>query len=143
MVASDNTPFRFGVNENGQYGYIVTDSEGADTVIPFKKSKEKIYSIGFGVYNRTQTNKITIDVTNYTKVRICHLYFSYNVNHTNRYFRLVGDGTDIIKLSLPIGIDNPTDGSYEYDITNITTLDMEIKTMHGADAYGMGAIAIS
>ena len=36
LTASDNTTFRFGVNENGEYGYIVTDSEGADTVIPFK-----------------------------------------------------------------------------------------------------------
>lgn len=36
LVASDNTPFRFGVNKNGEYGYIVTDSEGADSVVPFK-----------------------------------------------------------------------------------------------------------
>lgn len=36
LTASDNAPFRFGVNENGEYGYIVTDSEGADSVIPFK-----------------------------------------------------------------------------------------------------------
>ena len=36
LVASDNTKFRFGVNENGEYGYIVKDSEGADTVVPFK-----------------------------------------------------------------------------------------------------------
>lgn len=36
LTASDSTPFRFGVNENGEYGYIITDSEGADTVIPFK-----------------------------------------------------------------------------------------------------------
>ena len=45
MVASDNTPFRFGVNENGEYGYIVTDSEGADSVIPFK-NKNVLYEAG-------------------------------------------------------------------------------------------------
>ena len=42
LVASDNTPFRFGVNENGKYGYIVTDSEGADAVIPFSQGIDKI-----------------------------------------------------------------------------------------------------
>ena len=45
LVASDNTPFRFGVNENGEYGYIVTDSEGADSVIPFK-NKNILYEAG-------------------------------------------------------------------------------------------------
>lgn len=30
--------FRFGTSEDGtEYGYIITDSEGADTLIPFKK----------------------------------------------------------------------------------------------------------
>lgn len=42
LTASDNTPFRFGVNEDGEYGYIVTDSAGADTVIPFSNAK-KLY----------------------------------------------------------------------------------------------------
>ena len=35
LVASDGTPFRFGVTEDGKFGYIVTDEEGADTVVPF------------------------------------------------------------------------------------------------------------
>lgn len=42
LTASDNTPFRFGVTEDGKYGYIVTDSEGADTVIPFR-NKDELY----------------------------------------------------------------------------------------------------
>lgn len=36
LRASNGVPFRFGVTENGEYGYIVTDEEGADTVHPFK-----------------------------------------------------------------------------------------------------------
>lgn len=36
LTASDNTMFRFGVTEDGQYGYIITDEAGADTVVPFK-----------------------------------------------------------------------------------------------------------
>ena len=62
LIASDNTKFRFGVNENGEYGYIVTDSEGADTVIPFKKygTPTVLYSYGvmgsgYGSPSTTQT----------------------------------------------------------------------------------------
>lgn len=42
LIASDNVPFRFGVNSNGEYGYIITNSAGADTVIPF--SSEASYA---------------------------------------------------------------------------------------------------
>ena len=38
-----NVPFRFGVDDDGNYGYILTDeSTGADAVIPFKKGGEPI-----------------------------------------------------------------------------------------------------
>lgn len=36
LTASNGVCFKFGVNESGEYGYIVTDSEGADTFYPFK-----------------------------------------------------------------------------------------------------------
>lgn len=42
LIASDNVPFRFGVNSNGEYGYIITNPAGADTVIPF--SNEASYA---------------------------------------------------------------------------------------------------
>lgn len=42
LIASDNVPFRFGVNSNGEYGYIITNPAGADTVIPF--SSEASYA---------------------------------------------------------------------------------------------------
>lgn len=42
LIASDNVPFRFGVNSNGEYGYIITNQAGADTVIPF--SSEASYA---------------------------------------------------------------------------------------------------
>lgn len=44
QLTAGDTPFRFGVNDSGEYGYIITDSEGADTVIPFKR--------GYKIYNR-------------------------------------------------------------------------------------------
>lgn len=36
LVASDGTQFRFGVDEDGKYGYITTGEDGADTVTPFR-----------------------------------------------------------------------------------------------------------
>lgn len=42
LIASDKVPFRFGVNSNGEYGYIITNPAGADTVIPF--SSEASYA---------------------------------------------------------------------------------------------------
>ena len=43
LSASDGTTFRFAVNDEGEYGYILTDEEGADTVIPFKKGVADIF----------------------------------------------------------------------------------------------------
>lgn len=37
LVAEDGTELRFGVNEKGEYGYIIK-KDGADTVIPFKRA---------------------------------------------------------------------------------------------------------
>lgn len=36
LTASNGMPFKFGINENGEYGHFVTDSEGADAFFPFK-----------------------------------------------------------------------------------------------------------
>lgn len=35
-VDGADVPFRFGCTEDGKYGYVLTDEEGADTVVPFK-----------------------------------------------------------------------------------------------------------
>ena len=39
-LTADGTPFRFGKDSDGKYGYIITGEDGADTVIPFKSSVE-------------------------------------------------------------------------------------------------------
>lgn len=41
LSATDGTEFRFGVNEKGEYGYVV-EKDGADTVIPFSNAR-KLY----------------------------------------------------------------------------------------------------
>lgn len=40
-LTANNVPFRFGYTETGEYGYII-QLDGADTVIPFKKSGNNI-----------------------------------------------------------------------------------------------------
>ena len=42
LIASDELPFRFGKNNDGEYGYIVPGEGGADSVIPFSNAK-KLY----------------------------------------------------------------------------------------------------
>lgn len=37
---TSDIPFKFGKNEDGKYGYIITDEDGADTVIPFSDSDQ-------------------------------------------------------------------------------------------------------
>ena len=36
-LTADGTPFRFGKDAEGNFGYILTDEMGADSVVPFKK----------------------------------------------------------------------------------------------------------
>jgi hypothetical protein len=44
LTATDGTSFRFGVTEDGEYGYITTGEDGADTVNPFKRSNDTYFS---------------------------------------------------------------------------------------------------
>lgn len=54
-------PFKFGKNEEGKYGYIVTDEDGADTVIPFNSGSK-----GFDFVYKEAGFKtgLSIDTTN-------------------------------------------------------------------------------
>lgn len=56
LIASDGTRFKFGIDDDGNYGYILKDDTGADTVIPFKKDVPYLQDIYYG----------TSDPLNYT-----------------------------------------------------------------------------
>ena len=56
LIASDGTRFKFGIDDDGNYGYILKDDTGADTVIPFKKDVPYLEEIYYG----------TSDPLNYT-----------------------------------------------------------------------------
>lgn len=57
LVASDNTQFRFGVTEDGKYGYIVTDEEGADSVVPFSNPYLKFDAENGGIFALDDTGE--------------------------------------------------------------------------------------
>ena len=64
-VDKDTVPFSFGIDENGNYGYI---KAGADTVTPFKTVAKKVGTIVCGLSERTldlssleDKDKITVD----------------------------------------------------------------------------------
>ena len=65
LTASNGTPFRFAVDENGKYGYIVTDSEGADTFSPFKKGDLRISLVDIN-----NANGLHISTEGYSTLKI-------------------------------------------------------------------------
>lgn len=63
-LTADGTPFRFGKDSNGNYGYIIKDEDGADSVIPFR-------SIDYGkIYTLSKT---TTSLTTGTSVSIAQI----------------------------------------------------------------------
>ena len=72
LKASDNTEFRFGVNEDGEYGYIIRE-DGADTVIPFSRTPS-IVIMKTDYKNSTSTNAYE---------SLCQLFLNKNQEQTN------------------------------------------------------------
>ena len=82
LIATDGTKFRFGIDNNGNYGYTIKDSEGADTVMPFKKN----VSLSFEeIYNKKGTSikySYTVTKEGYYSVYIRPGATSSNINST-------------------------------------------------------------
>lgn len=65
-LTADGTPFRFGMDADGNYGYIVTDEAGADSVIPFKSGGTiKRVTLGSAFYPSSKSYKY--DISGYVK----------------------------------------------------------------------------
>lgn len=71
MFASDGTEFRFGVNENHEYGYII-EKDGADTVIPFRSHRKYVTYRTFSNSNADAS----IDICIYDDVVWKNQYYS-------------------------------------------------------------------
>lgn len=100
-----NIPFKLGIDENGNYGYI---KDGADSVTPFKKGCIKsITSLGWFTGNTdiNVTKDKTYIITTYNNPTISGLSVIYNgttETYVNTVSRLIiGVATDnIIRLSV-------------------------------------------
>lgn len=67
LVAEDGTRFRYGVTTDGKPGYIITDEDGADAVIPFNYKKNDFEIVDSNTYIFSQT---------YKQVKAISLYYS-------------------------------------------------------------------
>ena len=120
LTASDGTLFRFGVDDNGNYGYIVTDSEGADSVVPFKSESELHHES----YLLNARNWITISLLEEPKKLIAVYYYT------------AGFIYDVVNDEIVIGANATATGSY----TNFANMSEDHKTFdlyyaHGGNAY--------
>ena len=92
LTASDGTLFRFGVDSDGNYGYIVTDSEGADSVVPFKSKGEIYYSNDIKMNNVSLTTIEVVFKAKYIAIYITNNYqFAYIDDKNNIQYLLRAD----------------------------------------------------
>lgn len=79
LLNNDLGGFSFGIDEEGNYGYIITDEDGADTVIPFKKNETIIPNIVGGASN-TNTVTYTPDWEHFNRIHVvytCENYYCF------------------------------------------------------------------
>ena len=131
IIAEDGTPFRFGMNENGEYGYIVTDEAGADTVVPFSGKYKNVI-----VDSLVNTNKgLTYESTWDEIAQVINELFPDQLNLLS-----VWGASEIYKT--PQWWDEPiTWYSQDFDITNFSTLTRTVTsgTTAGVSDQSYGA----
>lgn len=110
--------------------------------INYFRSWDKVYSIGAGVNNNEQVNAVTFDLTGYSRLKICYLKFSQPANWSSSYFQLIIDSKKILELRPSSFINNPEDGSYEYDVSNNKTCKIVIGAHLNSHAWSTAAVAI-
>lgn len=129
IVAEDGTPFRFGVNENGEYGYIVTDEAGADTVVPFSGKYKNVI-----VDSLVNTNKGLTYESTWSEIA---LVISELFPDQSNLLSIWGV-SEIYKI--PQWWDEPiTWYSEDFDITNFSTLQRTVNygwTSGDSEKYG-------
>lgn len=91
LIAQDGTPFRFGKNDNGEYGYIIADSEGADTVIPFKSGGCVTTKVTFTKANEIKKINISEIFPNYKNITKDNIFVQ--INTTNYVHTAGSNGT--------------------------------------------------
>lgn len=118
-LTADGTPFRFGKDANGKYGYILTEG-GADTVIPFSNIEfSNIKETSTYGYQSAPTLTLSLDANkkylvvlcqvtteNYAIHDICYGYgYNCNISVTNgdiTYQFIKANGSEQYKQAEPI-----------------------------------------
>lgn len=122
-ATTDAVPFKFGIDANGNYGYI---KDGADTVTPFKIGEVKLLSVLSGGINSTNPYELSYTFTdNYSQVVIVvfssdtdnngdNFYKVYSVRNSaiasasyTNYWNVTENEWDYFKPTLPSGISYP------------------------------------
>lgn len=129
-LSANGIQFRFGVNESGEYGYIVTDSEGADTVVPFSGKYKNVI-----VDSLANTNKgLTYDSSWEEIAQAINELFPDQLNLLSEW-----GVSEIYKI--PQWWDEPiTWYSQDFDVTNFSTLHRSVTqgwTSGSGEKYGV------
>jgi hypothetical protein len=139
-LIADDTPFRFGKDDDGNYGYIITDEDGADSVVPFRNSNCQFMShrhytgeenlwVNILIYNDKATytgggingfpngSKYFRGIYNLPTYTIYANYDGYywiqypNANLSRRYFK-----KDVAIMSFSYNVDNHVVLAFEKDL---------------------------
>ena len=131
---TSDIPFRFGKNESGEYGYIVTDSEGADTIIPFKKGIVPMTFLKTEAYSTTDTTYFgesyvySIDNFKSMTISVTNVQTAYNFSVTVSGKK--ADGTS--KTPASKGWNTSSLGSTTVDISEYVTISVHINQTSGS-----------
>ena len=95
LTTESGTKFRFGQDAKGNYGYIIKDSAGADTVIPFKSGECKLLGTysgnatisleSLGYQNATKDNFLVVIVSMPSPSKM-----EYYIDFQNHYYTQYG-----------------------------------------------------
>lgn len=136
-----DVPFRFGCDDNGKFGYILTEG-GADTVIPFKSGGE---SPIYDVYTSDEIDNTFLTEKETSKILIFFNYSGYNfadyhilringVNVTNQVsnqYKKVGSQTGGYGLSF-----------YYYESPEVLPVGTEIFFHKGGTSSAAGVVLV-
>ena len=131
---TSDIPFRFGKDSEGKYGYIVTDSAGADTVIPFKKGVQPMTFSKTESYNTTDTTyfgeSYSYGVDNFTSMTIAVTNVQTAYNFTVSVYGKKADET--VDTLVSKGWNTSSLATKTVDISEYVTVTISINQTSGS-----------
>ena len=127
----------FGYNDNGDFCH---RQVGADTWLPFKKG-EDIFWCACGSKNAASTDSVTINTTNYTKMRIIAIKFNVPSGYSGTYYTITADGTQIRNVSAGSAAINVKDE--EIDVSRYSSIVITLRGNYTSAYYGVAIVGMS